>query len=153
MLWHHGTTKEAAQAIEESGFDLDLAGRRDPGDFGLGVYATHVMPRAQAYGRAVVTMRLDGNFANIQNPYFVHRLQEIEPQTDAERLFHGIAFDGNDMITVRGKKEDRLAAAGRVREAFLGVGYDGIIASQTNDAVIFNTAAIQLVGVFYSTRH
>jgi len=57
------------------------------------------------------------------------------------------------MITVRGKKEDRLAAAVRVREAFLGVGYDGIIASQTNDAVIFNTAAIQLVGVFYSTRH
>lgn len=143
----HGTSSAQAETILADGFDLEAQRRSDPGDFGWGVYLTDRASRARAYGERVLQVTIDPTrFARITNPYFLKGLEEVEPVTDVEKLFHGVAFRGGQMLVVKADSEERVAIARRIREAFIGAGYDGIIAGPDSngqcEVVVFRTEAI-----------
>lgn len=156
MITHelmHGTSdlEDLLHAFEDGTLTHDYALKRDPGDFGLGFYCTARRAKAASYGKVVlVQLDLQG-FADIPNPYFVCGsldpdgpvLEEIEPRTDAEKLFHDLAFDQYGMKTTAGALEDRRAAARLITERFLAAGYPGIRTNIDGDVVIFDQVAIK----------
>lgn len=143
---YHGTGAKEIDLIRTYGFDIEKAGMRDPGDFGLGLYFTKSKSRARSYGQ-VVRVTLNGDFAHIPRPYFLDKFKPIEPTTPEEKLFYDLAFDNaGEMLTVRHSKH-RFEIAKRIRDVFLACGYDGIIADHPPDVVVFNVEAIRGVEI------
>jgi len=157
--WYHGTEPQRARAILRAGVDLQAERRRDPGDFGWGFYLTREIERAECHGGAVLQVQLDpSRLARIDNPYFIAQgsFDPVTPSTDAQRLFHQIAFDLQDdfelgagprMRTVRGPLQQRIETSQAIRDAFLAAGYTGILASQIQggEAVVFDPSAIRQI--------
>lgn len=150
---YHGTRD--LQALEDAftagELTHDHAMKRDPGDFGLGFYCTRRRAKAAAYGE-VILVQLDlSHFAHIPNPYFVRgsldpdgpALEEIPPRTDAEKLFHSLAFDQYGMKTAAGALEDRQKAAAEIAARFMREGYNGIRTEIDGDVVVFYGGAIK----------
>lgn len=145
--FYHGTTPEAAAGIMTNGFDVDAKRAHDPGDFGWGTYFTTDWHRAREMGGPVlleVEIEMD-RLARIENPYFLHKLELIEPANEIEWLFFGLAFtaDGMHMKTIHG---DREAVAKQISEAFTERGFTGITTAYHGDeTVIFDTDAIRSI--------
>jgi len=142
--YFHGTSQ--ADTVLADGFDIEAPRRSDPGDFGWGVYLTDEASRARAYGE-VLSVEIDTTkYARIECPYFLDGFQEVEPVTPEERLFHGVAFEGNQMLSVVADSLERVAIARRIREVFLEAGFAGIIAGPDNrgqcEVVVFNLQTI-----------
>jgi len=140
--YYHGSDKW--REILSEGFKLDGVQKRDPGDFGYGIYFSPRLAVARAHGR-VLKVRIDvSDFAHIANPYFLQRGHNLEPVTDEEQLFHLLAFRGTNMETVRGANRERVARL--VRDTFLSKGYLGIRTSHHGgETVVFDPETIQTV--------
>jgi hypothetical protein len=154
VLLYHGTSSACADRILDEGFDADAKRRNDPGDFGWGVYLTDSPFRARAYGEAVLEVEIDEDrFARLPNPYFLDGLEEVEPETWAEKLFHSVAFRGDAMVTVKGP--NRIEACKEVTRNFTLRGFAGIITGPDRDGnfevVVFHPAhgvtSVKLTGV------
>lgn len=91
----------------------------------------------------------ESRFARIVSPYFLDGTREVGPQTSEERLFHGIVFEGGQMLSVNGTGEERVRVARLIRDTFLAAGFDGIIAGpdrmRQREVVIFNLEAVRSV--------
>lgn len=141
--WYHGTPRW--KSILDDGIDIDAPKHSDPGDFGWGIYLTKRLTRAQRYGKVFqLTVETD-KLAHVPNPYFLSGLQALTPVTPEEKLFYSLAFDANDnMLTVSGTNQERIAASKKIRNSFLAAGYLGIISDYDGgEAVLFNTAPIR----------
>lgn len=148
--WFHGTHK--VEEILAGGVDLS-APRHDVGDFGWGFYLTTKESRARNYGEVLVVEIDESRFARLENPYFLNRGHDVDPETDVERLFHEHAFeeleggcDGGtyrNMITVNSLPDKRRTASQAIRDAFLAAGYAGIITDHDGgETVVFDATAI-----------
>lgn len=142
----HGTGVEEANLILGAGFDFRADRRRDPGDFGWGIYLTADLARAQEMGEVVLVVIIDKRkFAHIPNPYFLLLGQERKPETELEKLFHGIAFDGSTMLTCASTVpwERRVVVAQTIQREFLDRGYSGIITETPDkETVLFSGGGI-----------
>jgi hypothetical protein len=147
-VFYHGTDPEKAAAIVRGGVDV-WAERRDAGDFGWGFYVTADLARARAYGGAVLVVTLDlGRYAFVKNPYFLDGLDPVGPQTEAERLLHGLVVDPQtgQMLTCNVGLSGREAASQAVRAAFLARGYAGIVTGLCDrETVVFDPSTIRLL--------
>jgi hypothetical protein len=142
IIIYHGTSVDAALAMIRDGIDLEHHNRRDPGDFGWGFYGCANIDRCKAHGRALLRVEAEGNFAHISNPYFLRGLDRVEPQTEVEKLFHSLVFEGRVMLTVKGR-ERRRDVCREVARQFMAAGYDGITTDYDGqEAVLFNLDAI-----------
>lgn len=147
--FYHGTTVEAATKIMAGGFDID-APRKDHGDFGRGIYLTTSLSRAKAYGSVVLEVEVyTADMAMIPNPYFVEKMRELEPKTDAEKLFYEHAF-GTDkggrtiMLTIHGKNPAGVSSL--IRHQFMSREYTGILTRYHGDeTVVFDTNVIKSI--------
>lgn len=136
----HGTQRR--DAILSSGIDSEAARSHDPGDFGWGFYIDRRRGRAEAYGD-VLEIELDSRrMAHIASPYFLDGLTALEPSTPEEKLFHDLAFAGDEMETVSGENREGIAKA--IRETFLRHGYTGIL-TDSGEAVVFDLGAIKKI--------
>lgn len=144
---YHGTTATCADSILERGIDLNWRRVRDPGDFGWGFYLTGQHQRARQHGQVVLAARIElTEFAHVSNPYFLDGLDPVEPQSDVEKLFHSIAFDGEQMLTVNGRPDQRVHVAKAVRDAFLAEGYAGIATPYDGwEVVVFDPTRIRTI--------
>ena len=155
-IYFHGTGDSQATTILAEGFDIEAPRRSDPGDLGWGIYLTDSASRARAHGYQVLSVEVDtARYARITNPYFLKGFEEVEPETPEERLFHGVAFEGGQMLSVVADSlEKRVAVARRIREVFLAAGFAGIIAGPDRmeqcEVVVFNPEAI--TGVTLNNR-
>lgn len=143
--YFHGTSQ--ADKVLADGFDIEAPRRSDPGDFGWGIYLTDEPSRARAHGEVLCVEINTTKYTHIKSPYFLDGFKEVEPVTPEERLFHGVAFEGNQMLSVVADSlEERVAIARRIREVFLEAGFDGIIAGPDNrgqcEVVVFNPQTI-----------
>lgn len=148
LTFLHGTNADSVARILVEGFSLDVARRSDPGDFGWGIYLTDAPSRARCYGAVVLSVEIDDSrFARIKNPYFLEGLNEVQPVTPEEKLFHGVAFRDGSMLSVRASSDDeRIVIARRIRKVFVEAGYAGIIAGPDkrgqSEVVVFEVGAI-----------
>jgi hypothetical protein len=144
LTFYHGTTEEKAASILTNGVDLDKSSATDSGDLGKGFYLTTNLNRARSYGKTVLVVKTDiYKMANIPNPYFLNKLESVEPITDLEILFHSIAFKNGEMVTVRGSMEYREAASCMLRDTFLRLGYSGITTNYNGkETVVFDLSVI-----------
>ena len=143
--YYHGTHPDFIAPIISGGFDINARRRSDTGDFGWGVYVWPRRSQAKVYG---VPLAIDVNtdrLAYIPNPYFAKRGEVFQPITEAERLFHSLAFDGRDMRTTLGN--GRIEASKRIASAFCLAGYTGIRTDNYGETVIFDLTAILRVEV------
>lgn len=142
----HGSSNVDAlcEAFREGTLGTYWEKSRDAGDFGTGLYCTRKPSRAMAYG-TVVGVQIDlARFAFVPNPYFIEGFDEIKPRSDAEVLFHDIAYDREGkMATVTGPLELRREVAQRLRERFMAAGFDGIKTSYESDIVVFDSGAVR----------
>jgi hypothetical protein len=150
MKFYHGTTRHRADQILTDGVDLSAQRSHDEGDFGWGFYVTRDLCRARAYGHVVLEVDLDlDRFAYIENPYFLEGFTHIEPKTDVERLFHGVAFDPEtqEMRTCCNLLADHhMTAAQEIRDTFLSAGYAGITTGRDDgETVVFDVAGVLAV--------
>jgi len=147
MRLYHGTSREACESIWEN--DVGVSGtRREPGDFGYGFYLTKSLVRARSYGPCVLEFLIDTrHYARVDNPYFTSGFNMFWPTTTDERLFYSLAFgSGGEMKTVKGSPESRLLAAVRIRNAFLGAGYKGIVTKYAGgEVVVFDADSIKVM--------
>lgn len=147
LSYLHGTSQ--ADTILAEGFDIEAPRRSDPGDLGWGIYLTDEPSRARAYGEVLRVEIETIRFARIKSPYFLDGFKEIEPTTDEEKLFYGLAFKDGSMLSVTADSEDRVAVAKRIREGFLAAGFDGILAGPDRnlqvEVVVFNPETIRKV--------
>ena len=148
MIVYHGSVEP--ERVLQEGFRLVQPRASDPGDMGRGIYTTTRYSRANCYGRAVLECRLDVTwYARITNPYFLHRLGELQPETLDEHVFYELAFQRRngrtDMLTINGDKEERLAAAERVRDGMLAAGYTGIVTDYEGECVSYDLNTIQVI--------
>ncbi len=129
--YYHGTP--SWNRILNLGFDMEAPRRSDPGDFGWGIYLTQSKSRAKAYG-TVLKVAVDvSRFALIPNPYFLKGWERVPPVSAEERLFHETVFNGDQMATVNLQRDARIEAAKKVRQVFMGHGYQGIRISGYTD--------------------
>ena len=155
MIVYHGSV--APERVLQEGFRLVKPRLGDPGDMGRGIYTTTRYSRAACYGQAVLECRLDVTlYARIPNPYFLHQLGELQPETLDEHVFYALAFEHQDehrtaMPTVNGNAEERLAAAERVRDGMLAAGYTGIVTEYEGECVTYDLNTIQALG--YADRN
>lgn len=95
----------------------------------------------------------ESRFVKIPNPYFLEGLKSTKPETWAEKLFHSVAFNGDDMLTVKGpppakpgfpEPKSRQEVCKNVARAFTVLGIAGIIAGPFRDGghevVVFHPA-------------
>jgi len=152
MRLFHGTGAEEAKFILGAGFDFrpEAERRRDPGDFGWGVYLTNDLARAREMGEVVLVVVIDKRrFAHIPNPYFLRLGHEVEPMTDLEKLFHEIAFEGSEMLTCASTTpwERRVIVAQTLQREFLARGYVGIITETPDkETVMFSGKGVVYLG-------
>lgn len=146
MKFYHGTSRHKAKAILAVGIDPDAERSHDEGDFGRGFYVTQDLTRARTYGDAVLEVDIDlSQFAYIENPYFCEKLQLLQPKTDVERLFYGIAFDpeSGEMRTCCHTLPDHAETATQIRDTFLEVGYLGITTGRPDrETVVFSSSTV-----------
>jgi hypothetical protein len=139
LVCYHGTPNP--DSLVEHGPDMEHKRSKDVGDLGWGFYCTTIPERAASYG-SVVRVVLDiGTFAHVPNPYFLNGLDEVEPRTAEERLFHQLTFGNGFMGTVVAGT-GREATARRVRDEFLARGFQGIVTDYKGEVVVFDKAAV-----------
>lgn len=154
MIVYHGSV--APERVLQEGFRLVQPRLGDVGDMGRGIYTTTRYSRAACYGQTVLECRLDvTRYARIPNPYFLHQLGELQPETLDEHVFYALAFRqserGADMLTINGSKAERFAAAERVRDGMLSAGYTGIVSGYEGECVSYDLNTIQALG--YADRN
>lgn len=140
--YYHGT--DAAQTVLESGFKLDGPRRKDPGDFGSGIYLSPYLYLARVHGQVLKVRAEVSRFAYLPNPYFLKNGSSTQPESEVEKLFYSLAFRGREMITCSGNVywEERERAALAIRVAFLAQGYPGIRTGHRGETVVFDPAVI-----------
>ena len=161
QTFFHGTSDEAADEIMENGFTHEIVRRRDPGDFGWGVYVTQDREWAESLsgGGTVIELEVDTqDFAHLPNPYFTRRstAPALEPITPQEKLFFQIVMEPGvftRMRTIHGMPKDRTGraraasrqrVAKQVRDRFLKRGLAGITTDlDPSEAVIFDLGSIK----------
>lgn len=153
-ILYHGT--DAAADICLTGFDIDRAGRHDPGDFGKGIYLHTSESFSKMYGRNVFKV-----VADLKNPLVLDfekskreetykKLGELEKKYgspvvgynwDFASLEAGKPLEEEEFKEAIEKKATelnvepyqvqhtvRVTAAKRWREELLKEGYDGVVA-------------------------
>lgn len=152
MIGYHGTP--TAEAILTEGVRMDIERRADPGDFGWGFYLTLDLSRASNFGDVLQVVVDDSELARIDNPYFLHRLETVEPVTPEEKLFFGIVFGPDrEMMNVRGPWDQRVRVSKQVREAFLEAGWKGIYSESQRELVVFDPAVVRSVRPHLTYRY
>ena len=150
VIAYHGT--DSARMILANGFSNIVARKRDPGDFGWGVYFTTDYDRADRHGESVIKVGIDMyRMALIDNPYFSESGHDTLPLTATEKLFYDAVFvrtaHSRTMTTCCGEWENRIAAAKRVRQVFLANGFTGITTRREDrETVVFDTSTITVLG-------
>ena len=137
--FYHGTQHRAAILL--NGIDVNAPRSHDAGDLGWGFYIDRRLGRAEAYGEVLECELSMDRMAHIPNPYFLDGLKPVAPTTPEEKLFHDLAFDGDEMKTVRGDNREDVAKA--IRETFLRHGYIGIL-TDSGEAVVFDCTAMEI---------
>jgi hypothetical protein len=146
LTCYHGTSLGKALAILAEGVDMEATRRRDPGDIGWGFYLSTIRGRANVHGEVTLACEIEtDDFAYLPHPYFAQGLDELAPATAEERLFHGLAFDGREMLTVRG--DQRAEVSRLIRDTFLARGYHGIRTDHHGEIVVFNPVAVRAIRV------
>lgn len=124
--WHGMAEPEAYEAVCTGRETLKISGdafAHDPGDFGRAVYLTEEKAVAKAYAatigrtRAVVRAK-----ARLERAIW---LDFRKKRDEAWRFLEEMTARHGD--TVRGGREERLAAAWRWRESILESGMDGMV--------------------------
>lgn len=135
MKLYHGTPTPHAVL---RGIDLSVPRLRDPGDFGWGFYCTMDPARARTHGDVLIIAMDVSRFALIPDPY-----RETGLETPEEKLFHRLAFEGDQMLTVVGSR--RQVVAKTIQCEFLRRGWLGIFSERHAEAVAFDASVVQSV--------
>ena len=137
----HGTSSE----FEE--FDLSHAGRRDWGDYGVGVYLTindtmaksYAQESAQANGGHPVVYLVDADVSNLAPMDDPELLETVSRET-------GAPFP---KTLTPGEKQTRPQVESQsIRDFLIEAGYDGVIVSNGWECVVFDPSKIKILKKF-----
>jgi len=146
MILYHATSRQGAEAILAHGFDMDFERRRDPGDFGWGIYFTNDLYRARCLGEVILVVTLDeSGLARVTNPYFLQDGFPVPPTSPVEKLFRDLAFEGDMMLTCNHltSQERRVEVAKTIRETFMSEGFKGIRTELWDgETVVFDSSVV-----------
>jgi hypothetical protein len=131
---YHATDMKNASLILREGFRLDADHRSDPGDFGQAIYLTTSIARAQAIGKAILTVDVE-----LTSPL------DLDSEAAYVLVIDVLGFD-----TIHGKNHPggRHEAAQKAREHFLADGHDALVSRRGGDDLeiaIYDLKAIRRV--------
>lgn len=145
MIVYHGT--RYPDVVLRDGFQLPERYCRNL--LGRGIYTSELPDQAARYGTVLVCELDDERYARIPDPYVLHAWG---PNTEAEWLFHELAFRNGKLLTAETDCLTRLQAAKRLQEGMMSVGYAGIITQYRGGCVTYDLDTLQVRDVHADRR-
>lgn len=134
----HGTSSNFTE------FDLSFAGRRDWGDFGLGVYLTrsdglakmYAQDSVKDYGGDPIVYLVEANVSNLADMDDPNLLSKVSNETSA--LFPKENKPGEPQSRPEQESRD-------ITELLTRLGYDGVTLNDARECVVFDPAKIKIL--------